>query len=173
MRQERKRRKLLGDGNVLSNVYDTKLAEVINTIHFQSETCLQNNTSKVADYINTVHVQSSVNRRNNTVSTVKLPRGKQRVNPIVSTVKRPRGRQRVNPIGLIRLYLIKYDLNYRLLAPADLTNNVLESASADFAIKLHYFSRLPISFQTGALGDPEDRTPKGGRSYRGSWIYIQ
>ncbi|KAG5895360.1 hypothetical protein JTB14_029587 [Gonioctena quinquepunctata] len=53
--------------------------------------------------------------------------------------------------GLIRLYLVKYDLNYKLLAPADLTNNDLESASAAFAIKLHYFSILPMSFQTDSV----------------------
>lgn len=48
---------------------------------------------------------------------------------------------------IFNLYMTLYDMDYTLLAPADLTNNTLQYNSAGFAIRLHYFGLLPASIQ--------------------------
>ncbi|XP_074041303.1 venom carboxylesterase-6 isoform X2 [Leptinotarsa decemlineata] len=53
--------------------------------------------------------------------------------------------------ALIRPYLLKYDLQYELLAPKDLTKNLQKRREAAFAIKLHYFNILPLSLQTDSV----------------------
>ncbi|CAH1119275.1 unnamed protein product [Phaedon cochleariae] len=52
---------------------------------------------------------------------------------------------------LLRLYLVNFDLNPSLLAPADLTNSSYKRDIAALLIKYHYFNILPLSFQTDSV----------------------
>ncbi|XP_074041267.1 juvenile hormone esterase isoform X2 [Leptinotarsa decemlineata] len=53
--------------------------------------------------------------------------------------------------ALIRLYLLKYDIQFELLAPEDLTKYLLDRRIAALAIKTRYFNIFPLSIQTESV----------------------
>ncbi|XP_057654109.1 venom carboxylesterase-6-like isoform X1 [Diorhabda carinulata] len=53
--------------------------------------------------------------------------------------------------ALFRLYLIKYDIDYKSLAPTDLTSSSSNKSSAAIDIRFHYFGVFSIALQENAI----------------------